>query len=449
VKKLFTLFLFLVMTSYAFSQATWQFVSNLPAPNPVVNSIYAVNQNVIWVACDAGGGATRVYKTTNGGTTWLLRNGGLTASVNSYGIFAFDTTTALVGNVNGSLFRTSNGGNNWTQVLAVSGSFTNGVYMFNQNYGIYQGDPIGTGSPYQFRVTTNGGINWNLPAGAPLASSEFGVINAWDWTDSSHVWIGSANTIASSTSAKVYKTSTGFYGTWSNVAVPGTGGTSGCYYQAVAFINASSGMIGSSGGDIKKTTDGGVTYSAVTVPSGLVSFAVINMNGLKDGSNTIWMSTQSTDSTRLFKTTNLGTTWIKENIPLQASTGQIQHMQFLSANVGFAGIGGTLGGFMKYALPSGINPVNGNVPAEFSLSQNYPNPFNPSTMIKFALPKSGNVSLKVYNSLGKEVQTLVNEQMNTGVYEVTFDASSLNSGIYFYRLNANGFSETKRMMLVK
>ena len=83
------------------------------------------------------------------------------------------------------------------------------------------------------------------------------------------------------------------------------------------------------------------------------------------------------------------------------------------------------------------------------MSQNYPNPFNPSTTIKFALPKSGSVTLKVYNTIGKEVETLISEEMGAGVYEVTFDASKLNSGMYFYRLNSNGFSETKRMMLVK
>lgn len=95
-----------------------------------------------------------------------------------------------------------------------------------------------------------------------------------------------------------------------------------------------------------------------------------------------------------------------------------------------------------------VTPIS-TVATDFSLSQNYPNPFNPSTTIKFALPKSGNVTLKIYNSIGKEVETLVNENMGAGSYEVSYDASQLNSGMYFYRISANGFTDTKKMMLVK
>ena len=85
---------------------------------------------------------------------------------------------------------------------------------------------------------------------------------------------------------------------------------------------------------------------------------------------------------------------------------------------------------------------------EYSLG-NYPNPFNPTTTISYQLKETGFVCLKVYNSLGQEVSTLVNENKSAGRYDVKFDASSLSSGIYFYTLRANGYSETKRMLLVK
>ena len=445
MKKLFTL-IFVFMASLSFAQ--WTFVSVLPAPNPPINSIYAASSSVIWAACDASGGAARVYLSTNGGTSWTLRTGGLPAQ-NSYGIFAFDANTALVGNTLGSLYKTTNGGVNWTNVLTVSGSFTNGVYMFNTNYGIYFGDPAAaSGVPYQFRITTNGGNNWILSPSAPIATNEFGVINAWDATDSAHVWAGSANTVPNSTNAKVYRTSTGFFGTWSFATVPGTGGSTGCYYQAVAFVNNTNGMAGSSGGDIKRTTDGGATWTTVTPPSGVGVFAAISMNSVKDPNGVIRLATIG-DSAQIFRTTNLGTTWVKEYVPLQGALGQVQHIQFISPTLGYAGLGGTLGGFMRYGNPSGIINEGGNVPESFSLSQNYPNPFNPSTTIKFAIPKSGNVTLAVYNSLGKEVETLVNEFMSAGTYEVSYDASKLTSGIYFYKIITNGFAETKRMMLVK
>ena len=450
MKKTLTILTFLLTVSLGYSQNQWSFVSYLPTPNPPINSIAVVQPNIIWVCCDAGGGAARVYRSVNGGTNWTLRAGGLPA-VALYGMDALDSLNAFVGTVAGSIYKTTNGGANWNLVLTVAGSFTNGIHMFNANYGIYQGDPTATGQPYQFRVTTNGGNNWNLVPGAPIASSEFGVINAWDWTDSSHVWIGSANTIASSTSAKVYKTTAGFYGTWSNAVVSGVGGASGCYYQAIAFVNNTNGMVGSSGGDIKKTTDGGVTYTAVTVPSGLGSFAVINMSSVKDPNGVIRVSTQG-DTARVFRTTNLGTTWIREPLPTEAATGgQVQHIIFVNANLGYGGIGSTggIGGLVKYGPTSGITGNNGLVPAEFKLEQNYPNPFNPSTTINFSVPKSGIVTMKVYNSLGREVETLVNENMAAGTYQVTFDASKLTSGLYFYRIFANGFADTKKMMLVK
>lgn len=89
------------------------------------------------------------------------------------------------------------------------------------------------------------------------------------------------------------------------------------------------------------------------------------------------------------------------------------------------------------------------IPGEFTLSQNYPNPFNPSTTIQFSLPQSGNVKLSVYNIRGQQVTTLVNGVRNAGVYSVTWDASNLSSGIYFYRLESGTTVLTKRMTLLK
>ncbi|MBS1552773.1 MAG: T9SS type A sorting domain-containing protein [Bacteroidetes bacterium] len=95
------------------------------------------------------------------------------------------------------------------------------------------------------------------------------------------------------------------------------------------------------------------------------------------------------------------------------------------------------------------NEVIIGVPTNFELSQNYPNPFNPSTKISFGLPNDGKVSLKIYDMTGKEVMTLVNEVKTAGFYSVSFNASSLSSGIYFYTLSADNFTATKKMMLIK
>ncbi len=97
---------------------------------------------------------------------------------------------------------------------------------------------------------------------------------------------------------------------------------------------------------------------------------------------------------------------------------------------------------------TGIKEVN-EVPLTYALYQNYPNPFNPTTTIKYSIPNTEHVTLKVYNILGQEVMTLVNDTQRPGVYEVKFDASGLASGVYFYRLNAGSFTAVKKMLLVK
>ncbi len=89
------------------------------------------------------------------------------------------------------------------------------------------------------------------------------------------------------------------------------------------------------------------------------------------------------------------------------------------------------------------------LPKEFSLRQNYPNPFNPSTNIEFALPEQAVVSLKVYNLLGREISTLVSGKLNAGIHKIEFNASGLSTGLYFYRIQAGSFMQTKKMMLIK
>lgn len=89
------------------------------------------------------------------------------------------------------------------------------------------------------------------------------------------------------------------------------------------------------------------------------------------------------------------------------------------------------------------------VPLEFSLSQNYPNPFNPATTIKFGLPKSAVVTLKVYDALGTELTTIVNQQHEAGYYKYDWNAKGYSSGIYIYRLRAGEFNSEKKMILLK
>ena len=133
------------------------------------------------------------------------------------------------------------------------------------------------------------------------------------------------------------------------------------------------------------------------------------------------------------------------------------------ANRSYEGFGGFFGNYRSAGtndpmiratamMPNlvGISQISTEVPDVYSLSQNYPNPFNPSTTIIFSIPKSSVVSLKIYDVLGKEVATLVDEFKNSGTYSANFNAaSSLTSGIYFYKISAGEFTSTKKLMLLK
>ena len=100
-------------------------------------------------------------------------------------------------------------------------------------------------------------------------------------------------------------------------------------------------------------------------------------------------------------------------------------------------------------VPTAIEDEAIGSPADYSLKQNYPNPFNPTTNIVYSIPKSGFVTIKIYNILGQEVRVLANRMMNPGTYNVSFDASALNSGVYFYSLSVDNFTQVKKMMLLK
>lgn len=104
---------------------------------------------------------------------------------------------------------------------------------------------------------------------------------------------------------------------------------------------------------------------------------------------------------------------------------------------------------MKIDKFTNIEPVNSAIPDKFSLSQNYPNPFNPETKIKFQISNSSEVKLTVFDNAGREVAVLVNHKLTPGNYEYNFNAKGLSSGIYFYKLSSENFSETKKMILIK
>ncbi len=105
--------------------------------------------------------------------------------------------------------------------------------------------------------------------------------------------------------------------------------------------------------------------------------------------------------------------------------------------------------FTAIVQPTSVGNQNSSLVNDYYLEQNYPNPFNPSTQIKFGLKEPGFVSLKVYNVLGNEVANIINGYKAAGSYTVSFNASGLSSGIYFYKLTTNGFTQIRKMILEK
>jgi hypothetical protein len=130
-------------------------------------------------------------------------------------------------------------------------------------------------------------------------------------------------------------------------------------------------------------------------------------------------------------------------------SGYSSYGQAGSSNLTLRGcvINGVVHGDTSYLV--GINQISSEVLKSFSLSQNYPNPFNPNTKIKFQIAKLGNAKLTVYDALGKEVVTLVNEQLQPGTYEVEWDAGNYPSGVYFYKLETDRYTVTKKLVLIK
>ncbi|MEZ4821201.1 MAG: hypothetical protein R2942_01865 [Ignavibacteria bacterium] len=174
----------------------------------------------------------RVFRTVNGGANWVARNSGL-PSVDITSICALDTSLCWVGTETGSIYKTSDGGSSWTLQFSLTGSFFDGIKMFNESYGMYYADPTAAGQPHQWRYTTNGGTEWLLSPNAPIANTnEAGLLNAWDWTDTGKVWISTGNFTSGSTSNRSFKTTNGYAGGgWTNTVLTGTGNSSGLYFS--------------------------------------------------------------------------------------------------------------------------------------------------------------------------------------------------------------------------
>jgi photosystem II stability/assembly factor-like uncharacterized protein len=189
------------------------------------------------------------------------------------------------------------------------------------------------------------------------------------------------------------------------------------------------------------TTNGGVSWIPQTQP--INGGFGTQIGGLIGYGTKFWCGY----GTNINQTTDNGATW---TVVYTAPAGKFLDISL--ARNGTAAWGVRENGYIcKNANIVGISPISAEVPLSLKLYQNYPNPFNPETKIRFDISKNdmSKVKLAVYNILGKEISTLVNEPLSPGTYEVEWNGANYPSGIYFYKLETNSFSETKKLMLVK
>ena len=200
-------------------------------------------------------------------------------------------------------------------------------------------------------------------------------------------------------------------------------------------INGSGHIFAGTGDGLFRSTDNGNNWTQTGLANTWVGSLAINSDG------NIFAGTSDLG---VFRSTNNGNNWTKLN------DGSAHYGPFAINSKGyiFAGTGNS-SVFRSVATTTSINESGENIPTKFSLSQNYPNPFNPSTTIKYDLPREEMVTIKVYDMLGREVKTLVNEYKNAGSYSIEFNASNLSSGTYFYRITAGDFTEIKKLILLK
>ncbi|MGH2574680.1 MAG: YCF48-related protein [Ignavibacteria bacterium] len=413
---------FLVFIFTAVSKSQW--IIQNSGTNQILNSVHFVNAQTGYTAGNSG----ILLKTSNGGINWVPLNSGTSEVLNS--VHFFNSTSGIVCGNSGIIIRTTNGGANWNNVNSGVSAALNSISFSDNVNGICSGHN-GT-----LLWSSNGGVSWVIGQQGFLVSY-YGV----HMVNSLTGYAAGVNTIFAPLIAKT--SNGGMNWTYSTFYVNNNEAT----LRDIHFININEGFTVSNvwdgQGGISYTSNGGLNWTHQLFTNALNSADFPSANtGYAVGF-----------SGSILKTTNRGISWTAQSSPV---SNILRGVSFADSLTGFAvGDNGvtlkTSNGGITY-----INRISSGVPDKFYLYQNYPNPFNPITKIKFDLPASPfslgegmGVRLVIYDVLGREVVTLIDEQLRPGTYEVDFDGSNYPSGVYFYTLSAGDYSETKKMILLK
>jgi len=422
----------LMVHSYAQQWTMAGSVSN-PGSSP---SISVASPDVVWIA-DGVTGTPKVFRTTNGGTNWVsLPVAGISQEI--YCIWGMSDNIAFAGegvvSSNANLFKTTNGGNNWVSVLQTTNNqgFFNGLGFTKANASMF-----GLAIAKRIYRSTDYGGSWVM-----LNSGTNGVSNAQNSlmiVDNDFYGYGLDN------GAARIRLTTDNGGSWLTENINLTGN----YTCAIAFnSNKILGVAATSSSmpNISRTTDGGNSWSTVNIGSGLTGSTYLQWI---PGTSVVYILGSNG---AIKRSTDNGLSWVLTPTP---GVNNITFFDFVNLNNIIYGYAVSSDGPVIKLVDSvlvnltGIKQVNSGVPSNFSLEQNYPNPFNPGTDISYDLASNGPVKLTVIDALGRAVVTLVSEEQNAGKHGYYWDASKYSSGIYLCRLETNGFSETKKMILMK
>jgi len=423
--------------SSAFPQARWIELSNGPERS---QDCHFINALTGYVLTDLG---NAVYKTTDGGSTFSNVSGHVARGLRCIGFF--DANTGIVGvlsNPDTILVRTTNGGSSWNLVTNVSGipiTGSCGISIVDSVTATVVGRYY---RPANFLKTTDKGATWtSIRPDTALVSS---LVDCKFWNANTGFIVGgyspgSSNSSYFSGRAVVLRTTNGGL----NFTRMHTTSYDSAWCWKIQFLNSQIGYVSVESevtGGYLKTTDGGLTWQEkpFTPHIDIEGIGFIN-------ENTGWIGGYGESIINrppMYETTDAGVTWHSTGIGKV-----INRIRVINDTVAYA-VGSSR--MLKWTTETvGIIQLSSEVPENFSLSQNYPNPFNPSTTINYSIKKSGFVNLSIYDPKGAFINSLVNEEQKQGSYSASFDALHLPSGVYFYKLTIDNFSETKKMLLVK
>ena len=427
----------------SFPQSGW--IEQVSGTTQNLTSIFFTDINNGFIVGNAG----TLLKTTDGGTTWNLKSLGTTVNLRS--ISFLDSQNGYIFGPGKTFYKTTDGGNSWLNLSdSIKYSFAAISFLDLQNGIAIQSTPYDTAKIYQ---TTDGGLSWNYLS---KVYSDIYYICLPD------IYYLDENTIVASGyrafNAVVYQSTDGGL-TWA-FRLSGGNSSGGIGYNKMQFINSTTDFLLANGGMtscysayIYKTLNGGTNWVRVddgTLPLCSSIFMLDQNNGFTVGKREIC---SPGPGSKIYKMISGGNTWTQQ---LDNTTVYLKDIYFVDSNNGIA-VGDN--GVIFKTTNGGVSFIeneenNSTLPKEFLLNQNYPNPFNPSTTIKYQLPEMSFVTIKVYDILGREVATLVNEEKPAGSYEVQFSNNSvygrnLTSGIYFYQIKTGEYSETKKMILLK